>query len=376
MFRPCHHRRRAKNILPPTTMDTQDVVEFLAAEYGFSVEEAMNKLSARDTPNTTSKLEQVVEKDDLKAELKAELTAVLKAELKALLKAELQGGEEPASTTHVTGGKPTIKKMSASKPTIKKMSVPLPFCGVIETDWCQGVRRHHQLYTQCTNPRLGTGKYCKTCQRHADANGGVLKQGDVSSLPNPNAISYVKVMKDFNITREAAEAAAAELGWTIDEEHFMENSRPPRKRGRPRNNRNVITLGPNNEGLEAIAAILQNQNTEEKRAEEKRAEEKHAEEKHAEEVVEPVEETKNADTSGNESDEGYEGKPTTCAETKENEPNVSQVEEDEDGLEVEEITLNGVEYLIDADGLLYDIETEEMIGEYDRGTKKIEIYEP
>lgn len=366
-------------------MDTQGVVEFLAAEYGFSVEEAMNKLSARDPPNTTSKLEQVVEKGDLKAELKAELTAeltaVLKAELKAMLKAELQGGEEPASTTHVTGGKPTIKKMgaskptikkmNASKPTIKKMSVPLPFCGVIETDWCQGVRRHHQLYTQCTNPRLGTGKYCKTCQRHADANGGVLKQGDVSSLPNPNAISYVKVMKDFNITREAAEAAAAELGWIIDEEHFMENSRPPRKRGRPRNNRNVITLGPNNEGLEAIAAILQNQNTGEKRAEEKRAEEKRAEE-----VVGPVEETKNADTSGNESDEGYEGKPTACAETKENEPNVSQVEEDEDGLEVEEITLNGVEYLIDADGLLYDIETEEMIGEYDRGTKKIEIYEP
>ena len=34
-------------------------------------------------------------------------------------------------------------------------SIPLPFCGVVNEDWCHGVRLNHGLHTQCLL-RIGT----------------------------------------------------------------------------------------------------------------------------------------------------------------------------------------------------------------------------
>jgi hypothetical protein len=214
-------------------------------------------------------------------------------------------------------------------------------------------------------------------------------------------------MKDFNITREAAEAAAAELGWTIDEEHFMENSRPPRKRGRPRKNRNIITLGPNNEGEEAIAAILQKER--------------------AEEDVVPVEETKNANASGSDGDseqsyldylqevkdsfdvlgikyhQASAGHLITEGVAKNVQEQEQEQEHEEDippptsvekfkitngpiksngydtsvPFEVEYINIQGTDYLITTDGenLVFDAESEELLGEYNRDTEELEKYD-
>jgi hypothetical protein len=60
-------------------------------------------------------------------------------------------------------GKTKKAKLSrTSKPTMI-----LPFCGVIVTDWCYGVRLNHGLHTQCTNARVAEGEYCKTCTKAA-----------------------------------------------------------------------------------------------------------------------------------------------------------------------------------------------------------------
>ena len=164
----------------------KQIVETLALEYGFDVQEALSKLNAQ-------------------AEQRQE-----------------QAEEEQAEQL-----KP--KQPKQPKPEIKKMSTILPFCGIVEENWCQGVRTNHNLYTQCTMPKHGDGKYCKTCQKQANENEGVPKHGDVSSLPNPKAVCYAKVMKKLDISRENAIQAAEEERRREEEERLAKERRKKRE---------------------------------------------------------------------------------------------------------------------------------------------------
>ena len=55
----------------------------------------------------------------------------------------------------------------------------LPFCGVINSDWCNGVRLNYGIYTQCTNNKDKSG-FCKTCYKQGEKNGtGVSTYGTI-----------------------------------------------------------------------------------------------------------------------------------------------------------------------------------------------------
>ena len=114
--------------------------------------------------------------------------------------------------------------------------IVLPFCGGILDNKCLAVRVNHGLYTQCCNKKDG-GDFCKTCNKSKNAE-GIPKYGVMSARKDvTNGMwmgkkieKYGDVMKKLNISRQEAEEAAREYGWSIPEAEFEEKTR--KKRGR------------------------------------------------------------------------------------------------------------------------------------------------
>jgi hypothetical protein len=130
----------------------------------------------------------------------------------------------------------SVKTKITAKPT-----VTLPFCGSIQTDWCNGVKFNHGLHTQCTNGPSGDDAYCKTCRKHADNSAtGKPPYGDINDRAKFNVdyrdpkgkltVPYANVVAKLNINMETAEAAATTLGWSIPAEQLVKRVS---KRGRP-----------------------------------------------------------------------------------------------------------------------------------------------
>ena len=131
---------------------------------------------------------------------------------------------------NVNEGKKVGKKVGKkSEDKIKNMvpNVLLPFCGVVNESWCEGVRLCHDLFIQCTNERAGE-LYCKTCEKQASANSsgkpsyGNINERRLSDVTiNKKKVShYGNVMERLKISREEAVLEASRFGWTIPEEQF------------------------------------------------------------------------------------------------------------------------------------------------------------
>ena len=131
---------------------------------------------------------------------------------------------------NVNEGKKVGKKVGKkSEDKIKNMvpNVLLPFCGVVNESWCEGVRLNHDLFIQCTNERAGE-LYCKTCEKQASANSsgkptyGNINERRLSDVTiNKKRVShYGNVMERLKISREEAVLEASRFGWTIPEEQF------------------------------------------------------------------------------------------------------------------------------------------------------------
>jgi hypothetical protein len=131
---------------------------------------------------------------------------------------------------NVNEGKKVGKKVGKkSEDKIKNMvpNVLLPFCGVVNESWCEGVRLNHDLFIQCTNERAGE-LYCKTCEKQASANSsGKPTYGNINdrrlsdvTINKKRVSHYGNVMERLNISREEAVLEASRFGWTIPEEQF------------------------------------------------------------------------------------------------------------------------------------------------------------
>jgi hypothetical protein len=131
---------------------------------------------------------------------------------------------------NVNEGKKVGKKVGKkSEDKIKNMvpNVLLPFCGVVNDSWCEGVRLNHNLFIQCTNERAGE-LYCKTCEKQASANSsGKPTYGNINdrrlsdvTINKKRVSHYGNVMERLNISREEAVLEASRFGWTIPEEQF------------------------------------------------------------------------------------------------------------------------------------------------------------
>ena len=136
-------------------------------------------------------------------------------------------------------------KKSDSKEVSNVRSKPemqLPFCGVVEESWCNGIRYNHGLHTQCTNGPLSGGKYCATCAKSAkNSASGKPTYGDISDRMEGELLAfrdpkgkqtqcYANVAAKMGLDIEKAKAEAAKFGWTIPEDQLTVKVV---KRGRP-----------------------------------------------------------------------------------------------------------------------------------------------
>ena len=126
--------------------------------------------------------------------------------------------------------------------------IPLPWCGKVTEGWCQGLRLNHGLYSQCTMIPHGSGVYCSTCQKSADA-GSTGKpaygnvddrlQCDVLEYVDPKGrkcVPYANVIQKLGICPVKAGEVAARFGMNIPEEQFQAKVL---KRGRPKKDATV-----------------------------------------------------------------------------------------------------------------------------------------
>ena len=168
------------------------------------------------------------------------------------------------------------------KSKTKGPSVPLPYCGSVQEEWCKGIRLSHNLYSQCTQAPKGDGEYCGTCQSQADKNDGIPTYGNINNRSNMDwrdkkgkkPINYGNVMAKLNISRDQAVQEAAKFNLIIPEEQFevvetkkgrpskkknaiasdTESDGEPKKRGRPKKVKKVVS---GSGGDDLIANLLQ-----------------------------------------------------------------------------------------------------------------------
>ena len=190
------NRSVEKQLAASMTAFTTRTVEFLASEYGFDAQEAIQRLGLDS----------------------------------------------------VSVSRPMKKKASPKAPKVPKEkrlvpSIPLPFCGVQKEDWCCGLRLNHGLYSQCTMPKCNDTDFCKTCTKQVEKNetekptyGTIQERMAIAPMefrdPKGKAVvCYGNVMAKLKISKETAIAEAAKFDLVISEEQFEERKTT---RGRPK----------------------------------------------------------------------------------------------------------------------------------------------
>jgi len=164
----------------------------------------------------------------------------------------LMTAESLAGATELLGGMQVIagktkkaKAPKAKKPVVDTPAHLIPFCGVVNEQWCCGARVNHGLYTQCTKARLEGEDFCKVCLKQSEnsasgkPNGGDIRErvqlGDAWRDPKGKApITFATLLskpKFSGLTWESAETECARFGWTIPE---SERVASVTKRGRPK----------------------------------------------------------------------------------------------------------------------------------------------
>ena len=391
-------------------------------------------------------------------------------------------------------GELSVQKEGKSRAVKAKRVVPkilLPFCGVVQDDWCKAVRYNRGLFTQCTNACKGDSKFCTTCMKYVSVDGipqyGLIEERGNEGWTGPNGrvpVNYGNIMSKIDVTKEQAIAEAEKLGWTIPEEQFevvktrkgrpakkaKEADEKPKKRGRPKKSKPVVEgAGTGDDLIAQLVQQAQQQNevvaaqetedeesvngseptlspaeqTEEestedeavekkpkkvtrkkKTAEEKEAEKKAkaeakaklaaekkaakeaekeaaklakaeakaklaAEKKAAKEAEKEAAKKAKAEAKEAEKKAKAEAKkaakkteevkePTPVEEIAENLGELTieepvEEEEEDDAVEVIKFTHEGVDYLRDADGTVYDMESQEEIGEWDEESKTLTL---
>jgi hypothetical protein len=141
-----------------------------------------------------------------------------------------------------------------------KGSILLPFCAIVE-GVCEGIKKNHNLYTQCSKKVVAGEVLCRGClKQKKNSSTGTPPYGMIRdrAIMGPNyvdpkgnkAVPYANVAKRLGINISDAKKEAARLGWTIPETELIERvsrrGRPkkvksaavedntPKKRGRPK----------------------------------------------------------------------------------------------------------------------------------------------
>lgn len=127
-----------------------------------------------------------------------------------------------------------------------KSAFPLPFTGAIQSDCCQGIKANRGLYSQCAKSCKKDSQFCNGCAKQAEKNAsgepdcGVIAKrmldGDSWRDPKGRApISFRHLMKKMKLSEDQVLAEVSRLGASFDaEKHFAEEPAKESKRGRPK----------------------------------------------------------------------------------------------------------------------------------------------
>jgi hypothetical protein len=189
-------KRAMKNVESMALDMARQTITECAALYGFSAEEAMDRLGAS--------------------------TITLRTEEKVK--------------------KPKTEKAAKAI----KSAFPLPFTGAIQSDCCQGIKANRGLYSQCAKSCKKDSQFCNGCAKQAEKNAsgepdcGVIAKrmldGDSWRDPKGRApISFRQLMKKMKLSEDQVLAEVSRLGASFDaEKHFAEEPAKESKRGRPK----------------------------------------------------------------------------------------------------------------------------------------------
>jgi hypothetical protein len=169
--------RMLKGLEEMFQQNTVETVKLLGSKYEFNVEEALLFLN---------------------------ITEEVKVEVK--VKGVKEGKEKEVK-------EPKEKKVKEKKEKKEGPKMVLPFCGRVVTEWCEGVKLNHGLYSQCVSEKSGE-KYCKSCKKQAEANESSKPTlGDINERmlkssaeyraeKGKKCVVYAAVMKKLKITKE------------------------------------------------------------------------------------------------------------------------------------------------------------------------------
>jgi len=156
-------------------------------------------------------------------------------------------------------GKEETKQEKKVKFKKRKNKIPIPFCGIIEVTWCDGIKKNHNLYTQCPKPKEPGQKYCKICAKHANnSSTGKPPCGDIydrklawdiamNNNQNPIAwrpdgmtqeLPYINVANKLGISINLAQQELDNLGWGGMPNYHLEKKKV--RRGRPAKNKVAV----------------------------------------------------------------------------------------------------------------------------------------
>ena len=314
-------------------------------------------------------------------------------------------------------GEKKKKEKKSKKAKFTKPSVQLPFCNALLEGRCNGVCLSSRLYTQCLKP-AGESGLCGACVKQCEKNdhgkpnyGLITDRVDNPEWCDPKGkrpIRYASYMLKNSISKDDAVAEATKLGWVIADEQFeveakkeKKSKAADKKRGRPAKNKGVETGGTGDDLIAQLVAQAKAEETgDEESVEESVAES--VEESDAESVVEQVKATKKVTVSKEEKEaaklkakEEKEAAKKATQKTKKaveapkievtddvvaelqakvEELELEEEEVDEEATPVVKFEHNGVTYLKDEDGVMYDMESQEPVGRWD-GSNMVELDE-
>ena len=325
--------------------------------------------------------------------------------------------------------KGTTKGTKGTKTKKANPSMPMPFTGVIDQDACFAIRPNLGLYTQCLNERVGE-KYCKTCAKHAAKNasgkpthGDIQDRMDIGLMDFQDAkgklvIPYINVLEKKELSVEAAREEAAKFGIDIPEIQFEKRVKADsKKRGRKPKAKATETV--TDDLLACVDAEVTEAVDAEKIKEEKAAAakakraataaakkaKKEADEAAAAKAKRAATRAANkAKKAKKEAEEEAEALALKEAEEEAEALALKEAEEaeealaaktpvrdfiddgeydgedddeddDEDEVKVTRKTIDGVEYLVDSDNIVYDVKTNDPLYYYDEETKELKELE-
>jgi len=184
------------------------------------------------------------------------------------------------------------KAVKKARIVVEKSRFPLPYNGLCNEEYCNGIRQNNGLYTQCQSSKKGKSMYCKSCQASADKHDGIPEYGNMSERQavgifdyvdrkGRKPVAYTKVMKKYKVTQAEVLEEAGKLNMIIDENHFVEpivegkrgrpkvekaEKEPKGAKGRPKKTKKVLEIAGDEEDL--FASLVASANTEEESEEE------------------------------------------------------------------------------------------------------------